>query len=158
MISCEIHPRLCGRTDAPKLVASQHADDHALNAASIGLNDSWLHSAVGRLKPHAAAFFVISLQRSLARIQQRHNLLAVARRFSALNDDVIPIAEMILDHGIAADFQNINATLGGEELFKIDLLAGFDRLNRLTGRDATQKRQFGRSLFIGKLAVSNNLQ
>src|SRR4051794_20516397 len=85
------------------VVAAEHANHHSLHPAPIGLDNPWFHRAVGGLKSDARAFFVEALQCRFAGIQQRHHLLAVLGIGAALDDDVIPVAEMVFDHGIATD-------------------------------------------------------
>jgi hypothetical protein len=51
------------------IVASQYPDHDALNPASIGIYDPWLHRAVRRLEPDLPpSFTVIPFQRRFSRI------------------------------------------------------------------------------------------
>ena len=58
--------------------------------------------------------------------QQRDDLLAVAGLLAALDDDVIAVAQMVLDHRIAADFEDVDAVFGVEQLFHVELFTVFD--------------------------------
>src|SRR5439155_5246979 len=85
------------------LITSQHPNYDSLHLAAIGVHDPWLHCAVGRLQADLRAFLVESLKSCFAAVQQGDNLFTVAGGFTALDDNVISITKMIVDHAVAAD-------------------------------------------------------
>src|SRR5688572_19569352 len=111
------------------VIAAEDANHDALDLAAVRLDDAGLHRAVGGLEADAvAAFLVESLEGRFAAVQQGDDLLAVAGGLAALDDDVVAIAEVILDHALAADAQDVDAVLGVEHRLEVDLLAVLDGL------------------------------
>src|SRR5688572_13219260 len=129
------------------LVATKHADHDALHLALVGVDDARLHALVGRLEADlVAAFLVEALERGLAAVEQGHDLLAVARALAALDDDVVAVAEVVVDHAVAADAQDVHPVLRVEHLLEVELLAVFDGLDGGAGGDVAEQRELGAAL------------
>ena len=70
-----------------------------------------------------------TLQRRLAVLQQGHNGFAVARRRSVLTDDVVTVADVLVDHAIAGDVEDERLPGAVEDLLEVErlgVLDGFD--------------------------------
>ena len=108
------------------MVAAEDADDDALDFDAVGFDDAGLHGGVGGLEADFAAFFEIALEGGFAGVEEGDDLFAVAGVIAAFDDDVVAVAEVIFDHGFAADAEDVDAGAGMEHGFEIDLLAVFD--------------------------------
>ncbi len=129
-------------------VASEDADDDALDFDSVGGDDSGLHGVIGGLEADVGAFFVEALEGGFAGVEEGDDLLAVAGGFAALDDDVVAVAEVVFDHGLAADAEDVDALLGGEHLLEVELLAVFDGFDGGAGCDVAEEGELGGALFV----------
>src|SRR4051812_45269750 len=102
------------------VVAAEHANHDSLHPTPIRLDNPGLHRAVGGLEADARAFLVEALQGCFTGVKEGNDLLAVFGIGSALDDDVVAVAEVIFDHRIPADLQDIDAIARGEELLEVD--------------------------------------
>ncbi len=67
---------------------------------------------VGWLQADAISFAVQSFERSFAGVQQGDDDLAVAGGVAILADDVVPVANVVVDHAVARDAQDEGVTIG----------------------------------------------
>src|SRR4051812_25645089 len=94
------------------VIRAEDADDDALHAAAVGVDDAGFHRAVGGLEADLAAFAVEALERGLAGVEEGNDLLAVAGVFAAFDDDEIAVAEVVFDHRFAAHAEHVDALVG----------------------------------------------
>src|SRR5689334_15972700 len=141
------------------LVASQHADDDALDSASVGIDDPRLHRGVCGLKTDlVAGLFVKALERRFAGVEQGDDLLAVACGLAALDYDVVAVAEVVFDHALAADAQAVHADFALEHRFEIDFFAVFDGFDGRAGGDVAEERELGVAVLVGEPLIRDDLQ
>src|SRR3954470_5330097 len=140
------------------VVTSQHPDHDTLNLAAVGVDDAGFHGAVRGLEADLAAFLVEALEGGLAGVEEGDDLLAVAGALAAFDDDEVAVAEVILDHAVAAHLQDVDAALAVEQGLEVQLLAGLDGLDRRAGGDVAEQRELGRALLVGEPLVRHDLQ
>src|SRR5438045_3937917 len=116
-------------TSDNSVVTSQYPYHDALDLAAVGVHDAGFHGAVGRLEADLAAFLVEALEGGLTGVEQGDDLLAVAGALAALDDDEVAVAEVILDHAVAAHLQDVHAALAVEQGLQVQLLAVLDGLD-----------------------------
>src|SRR4051812_26409705 len=146
------------RADRSTVVGAEDADDYALDADAVGLDDAGLHRVVGGLEADLAAFLEVALEGGLAGVEERDDLFAVAGGVAAFDDDVVAVAEVVFDHGFAADAEDVDAGAGLEHGFEVDFLAVFDGFDGGAGGDVTQERELGASVFVGEALVGDDLE
>src|SRR4051812_41743915 len=146
------------RADRSTVVGAEDADDYALDADAVGLDDAGLHRVVGGLEADLAAFLEVALEGGLAGVEEGDDLFAVLGRVAALDDDVVAVAEVVFDHGFAADAQDVDAVLGLEHRLEVDLLAVFDGFDGRAGGDVAQERELGGAVFVRKALVGDDLE
>src|SRR5687767_4907256 len=96
----------------PSGVTARDADDDALDLAAVGLDDAGVHRGVGRLEADfSAGLLVEALEGRFLAVEQRDDLLAVAGRLAAFDDDVVAVAQVVVDHALPADAQDVDAVL-----------------------------------------------
>src|SRR5437016_148377 len=101
------------------------------------------HRAVRGLQPDAVLLFVEPLQRCDVVLEYRDDDVAVARRVLLLHDDEVAVVDVVLDHGLTANFQYEGlASASRRELARESdalgaVLVGVDRL---TCRDLSDDR------------------
>src|SRR5439155_9486524 len=118
----------------------EEADDDALDFEFVGVYVAGLHFFVGGLEADFAAFLVIAFEGGFAGFgEQGDDLLAIAGGFAAFDDDVVAVAEVIVDHGFAAYAQAIDAGARVEERFHVDLFALLDGFDGGAGSDIAQQ-------------------
>src|SRR3954467_12498065 len=105
------------------VVAAEDADHHTLHADAIGLDDAGFHGAVGGLEADLAAFLEPALEGGLAAVEEGDDLLAVLGRLAALDDDVVAVAKMVVDHRLAADAEDVDTVARLKHRLEVDLLA-----------------------------------
>ena len=99
-----------------------------------------LHGLVGRLEADPIALAEEPLQGRLAVVVADGDDLAVAGRFLALDDDVIAVGDVVLDHRVARDAEG-ELVVGPFPLAEAELLILLDGLDRLAGGDPADQLQ-----------------
>src|SRR4051812_30685498 len=94
-----------GRAAISLVVAPQHPDDDALHPAPIGVDVAWLHRLIRRLQADLGSLLIEALEGRLAAVEEGDDLLAVAGVFAPFDDDEIAVAQVIVDHAVAAHAQ-----------------------------------------------------
>src|ERR1035437_5004500 len=126
----------------PASVLPHHADDDALDLHLIGLGEDGLHGGVGRLQTdHAARVAVELLERHVRPAKQRNHHLAVVGRLAILDHHVVAVADLLVDHRIAAHAQHVGVALADQIFGHRDRLVRRDRLNRQARGDVAEKRK-----------------
>ena len=130
------------------LRAADQAYQDALDFALV--HDNRVVFIVGGLKADLAIFAVEFFEGRLAIFQQCDDGFAVAGGVAFLADDVIAIADVVIDHAIAGHLQDegiFPAAWRGEQTFDVE---GFLVLNRFDGiprGNAAYQGEEGRSVF-----------
>src|SRR3989441_5729480 len=145
-------PRSTGCAKRP-LVFPDDADDHALHDDVALVEPQRLQRVVGRLQPDPpAGLGVKAFDRGAFSMDERDHGLAGVGLVAFLNDDVIAVLDVLVDHGVAADLQDVAAPAPRQELIRHgDRLVTGDRLDRSAGRDKTEQGKLGRAgLSLGR--------
>jgi hypothetical protein len=97
--------------------------------------DHRLHLGVRRMQANVVLLDVKLLQRRLLAVDARHHRLAVVGVGTLLDDDDIPILDVVVDHGIPADpkCEGVFAHPGGGNLQLLGYLVDIDRLSGAHG-------------------------
>src|SRR3954471_11349189 len=138
------------------VVAAQDANHDALDADAVGLDDAGLHGVVGGLEADLAAFLEVALEGGLAGVEEGDDLLAVLGGVAAFDDDVVAVAEVVFDHRLPADAQNVDAVLSLEPRLEGALLAVLAGFNRRAGGDVTEQREFSGAIFVRQALVGDD--
>jgi tetratricopeptide (TPR) repeat protein len=110
-------------------VFSQHGQQTALYLDIRRGNDNRLERGISRLEPDRISRLAINpLESSIASRHQRDHDIAVSRIGDLLQQDDIAIADVIVDHGIAAHFQRVGAGAAAHIFGDVERLALFHRL------------------------------
>lgn len=103
------------------LVFAEDAQDSALDGDLRRRNEDGLHFSVCGLQTHHVSLRVKTLQRGFGTMDEGHDDLALACGSGALNQNIIAIDDVLIAHGIAADFK-------GEDIFVSNYVAQGDGL------------------------------
>ena len=97
---------------------------------------------VGRLQADAVLLGEPAFQRGLALVGHGHDDLALAGGPLLLDDHVVAVGDLVLDHRLAVDLQHEEVLVGRiEHLVEIDPLVLLDGLVQHAGGDAAGQRQ-----------------
>src|SRR6266576_1109710 len=134
------------------LVFPDDADHHALDDDVALIQPERLHLIVGRLQPDPPAGLAVEpLHRGPLTIDQGNHGLAGLGLVAFLNDDVVAVLDVLVDHRIAAHLEDVAASAPRQQLVGHgDRLVTRDRFDRSTGGDKSEQRQFrGAGLPLG---------
>src|SRR6188474_978778 len=93
-----------------RLVFPDDADDHALHDDVAFVQAERLHRIIGGLQSDPAAGFAIEpLDRRALAVDQRDDGLARIGLIPLLNDDVVAVFDVLVDHLVAADLEDVTA-------------------------------------------------
>ena len=109
-----------------------------------GCDDDRLHRGVRRLQADVPLLAIELLQRDVGAVEQRDDHLAVVGGPAILDDDVVAVADLLVDHRVALDAQHVGVALADEILGHGDRLAADDRFDRRAGGDVPEQRQLDR--------------
>src|SRR5713101_844836 len=128
---------------ARSLVLPHHADDDALHLHLFGIDENWLHSRVGRLEANPAARIPVEfLERYVRSAQQRDDHLAVVGGFPIFDHHEIAVADLLVDHRVAPDAEDVRVALADQVFRHGDRFVGGDGLDGGTSRHEAKERQF----------------
>src|SRR5215467_14692129 len=100
-----------------ELILSHDADDDTLNLDVLRFDEDRLHRGVGRLQADLAAGIAVQLlQRDVGSPEKRDHHLAVVGRFSIFDHHEVAVANLLVDHRIAANAEDVSVALAGEIL------------------------------------------
>src|SRR5216684_4804991 len=125
--------------DDSKLVLAKNADDPALNFQVVRGNHDGSHFRICRLETYlAGAFAIEALQRCFFAADQRHDNVTGIGNLGLLANDIVPVHDVIFDHGAAFDLQHkgIAAT---SEIAERNRLALFNSFQRAPRRDPSHQ-------------------
>src|SRR3954471_4030233 len=140
-------PRRAPVTSATAMsVLPHHSDDDALDLYLIGIDEDGLHRGVGRLQADLVARVAVELlERDVGAADQRDHHLAVVGGLAILDHDEVAVADLLVDHRIAADAENIRVALADEVLGHGERFVRGDCFDRQAGRDVAEQRQLDRT-------------
>ena len=107
-----------------------------------GWTDDRLHRRIGRLQADVALLAIELLQRDVGAVEQRDHHFAVVGRAAILDDDVVAVADLLVDHRVPFDAEDVGVALADQILGDRDGFAADDRLDRPAGGDVAEQRQF----------------
>src|SRR5262249_24216826 len=137
-------------------VAPHQADHHSANGDVVRRLHYRLHRRVGRLQPNHPIRLAIELfDGRIAAADQRDDGLAVVGAVAALDDDVVAVANAVLDHRIALDPQAERVVAAHEILGHADSLAILDCLDRTARGNLAKQLKMGDQ---GLLRLGRDLQ
>src|SRR3954451_16375814 len=93
------------------LVPPHHAHDHALHLHLIRVDHDGLHGGIRRLQSDTPVFAIELLQRDVEAADQRNHHLAVVGALSISDDDVVAVADLLVDHRISLDTEDVAVAL-----------------------------------------------
>lgn len=112
----------------------------------FGVDEDRLHGGVRRLQADTTARVAVELfQRDVRAAQQRDDHFAVIHGLSVLNDDVIAIADLLINHGLAPDAQDVRVALPHEVVRHGDGLGRRHRFNGKPSSDVAEQRELDRA-------------
>src|SRR5467141_831309 len=138
-------PRSIGSGKRP-LVFPDDADHDALDDYIALVDAQRLHRVIGRLQSDPATWLaIVTFDRGALAVDQRDDGLSGLGLVPLLNDDVIAVLDVLVDHGVAAHLQHVAAAAARQELVRDGnrLVAG-DGLDRMAGGNESEERQLGR--------------
>src|SRR6202521_3404991 len=127
------------QSDGSGLVFAKDADDTALNLDIVRGHHDGGHFGICRLETYlAGAFAIETLERCFFAADKRHYDVTGIGDLGLLANDIVPVHDVIFDHGAAFDLQNkrIAATC---EISKRNRLAIFNSLQRAPRRDPSHQ-------------------
>src|ERR1041384_648118 len=124
------------------LKLSEDPHDHALHFDLIEKDRR--HRAVRGLQADLSVVPIESLERRLAVLEKRHHRLPVVRRAAPLDDHVVSVADMVLDHRVAAHLEREIVLPLLENAQHVEIVRMGDRLDGLPGRDLPRHLQAAR--------------
>jgi hypothetical protein len=129
-------------------VFPQDAQDFALDADVGGGSVDGGHLCIGGLEPDHAALAVEALEGSVGAIDQSDDDLALACGAGALDEDVIAGDDVLVAHGVTADFEGEDFTVA-DDVVERDALCCFDGFYRPAGGDAAKQGKTVGAFFSG---------
>lgn len=145
------------RGNAAASVGAEDADQDALDF-DVFVDIDGIHGGIGGLQAHAAAFFEETFESGLAVVEQGDDDFTITGLLATFDDDVIAILNVVFDHGVALDAQDVGAVAGVEEGFEIEGFAIFDGFDGLAGGDGADDREAGGFGFVRQLHRRRDLQ
>src|SRR5579862_4864617 len=95
-------------------VFSHDADDHALHLHKRRIEQDRLHRRVGRLQADAAVLAIELLERHVGAADERNHHLAVVGGLAVFDDDEVAVADLLVDHRVALDAQDVGVFAADE--------------------------------------------
>src|SRR5438034_1117220 len=124
-------------------VLPHDADHHTLHLDVVGIDEDRLHGRIRRLQADFAAGIPVKLlERHVRPAEQRDHHFAVVSRLAILDDDEVAVANLLVDHRVAADAEHVRVSLADQILRHCDRLVRGDGLDGGAGRHVTEQREF----------------
>src|SRR5467141_4859988 len=125
------------------LIFPDDADHHALDDDVALVEAQRLHFLVGRLQPDPPAGLAVKpLHRGAFTLDERNYGLAGLGLVAFLNDDVVTVLDVLVDHRVAAHLQDVAAAASRQELVRHrDRLVTRDCFDGSTSRNEPEQRQ-----------------
>src|SRR5919197_2173712 len=129
------------------LVFPDDADDNALHDDVALVQAQRLHRIISGLQPNPAAGLPVkALHRGALSMDERDHRLAGLGLVSLLHDDIVAVLDVLVDHRVAANLQDVAAPAPGQELVgHRDRFITGDGFDRSTRSHQTQQRQLRRA-------------
>ena len=103
------------------------------------IDDDWVHHIVVRFQADVVFFLVEAFQRHFI-VDHGNHFFAVGSVLLLLDDDVIAVLDVAVDHRVAVDLQD-EAVGAAEDGIDLQAFALFDSGNRRAGGDLAQEGQ-----------------
>src|SRR2546427_5119567 len=135
------------------LIFPDDANHHALDDDVALVEPQRLHLVVSRLQPDPPARLAVEpLYRGPFPMDERNHGLAGLGLVAFLNDDVVAVLDVLVDHRIAAHLEDVAASASRQQLVGHgDRLVTRDRFDRRAGGDQPEQRQLrGAGLPLGR--------
>ena len=98
------------------LVPPHHPDDDSLNRDVVLVDVDRLHRLVRRLETDATvALAIVLLDRGRRAVHERDDHLAVVGALALVDDDEVAVADLLVDHRVAADAKHVVAAASADE-------------------------------------------
>ena len=98
------------------------------------------HLGVGGLEADHAALPIEALEGGIGTIDEGDNDFSLAGGSGSLDEDVVAGDDVLVAHGVAADFEGEDLAVA-DDVAQRDALGGLDGFDRLSGGDAAQQGQ-----------------
>src|SRR5262245_54658132 len=134
------------RTPEPALVLPHDPHDHALHLDLRGVDEHRQHRRVGWLESHAAVVAIELLQGDVRPADECNDHFAVLGRFPVLDDDEIAVADLLVDHRVAPDAQDVGFATANQIFGDGDHLVRGDGLDGNSGGDVAEHWQLDRAM------------
>src|SRR6266550_594846 len=127
------------------LIFPDDADHDALDDDVALVEPQRLHLVVRRLQPDPPAGLAVEpLHRGPFTMDERNHGLTGVGLVAFLNDDVVAVLDVLVDHGVAAHLQDVAAAAPRQELVRHgDRLITRDRFDGCARSDQPEQRQLG---------------
>src|SRR5437867_630411 len=128
------------------LVPPDDADDDALDHDIALVYAQRGHGRIRRLQPDPAAGLAIELlDRGAGPVHQGDHRLTVVGLAPLVHDDVVAVLDVLVDHRLAPDFEDVASAATRHELVGHgDRIGARYRLDRRSGGDQAEQRQVRR--------------
>lgn len=124
------------------MIFAEHPDRDALDLNPLGGVPQRSHPRVRRLEPDRPVRLAVErLERRALAVDQSDDPFAILRRLAALDDQVVTILDVLVDHGVSADLEDERLAPPQEVLGDRDRRIVNDRLEGFSSRNAAQERQ-----------------
>ena len=101
------------------LVLSYDSNHHALDEYIPLMEPHWLHGGVGRLQANPSAWLAVELlDGCFASVDQGDNHLAIFGGLFAVDDDNVPVHDVLIDHRGALNPKPVIGPSPGEHLLR----------------------------------------
>ena len=95
-------------------------------------------------------------------VDEGNDDIAAAGGVALFADDVVAVGDVAVDHGVAPDLEYELVAGGGagrgEDLFEVQVFAGFDGLDGRARGDGADQGQAGVARFVGQFEIRRQLQ
>src|SRR5437667_6615689 len=126
----------------PGSILPHDAHHDTLHLHLLGIDENRLHRSVGRLQTNLAARVAIKLlERHIRASQQRNHHFPIVGGLAIFDADEIAVADLFVDHRIAANAQHVSVALADEVFGDRDRFVRGDRFDGQARGDKAQKRQ-----------------
>jgi len=136
-------------------VLSEDAENLALDADIGGLSVDGSHFLVGGLQADEVALSVEAFEGGIRTVDECDDDFAFAGSAGALDEDVISGDDVLVPHGISADFEGINLTVAND-IAEGDGFCMLDGFNGFAGSDAAHEGETVHDLAGGTLRQNIN--
>ena len=129
-------------------VLTEDSEDLALDADVGGRGVDRSHLSVRGLEADHAALAIEALEGGVGAVDEGDDDFALAGGAGALDQHVVAGDDVLVAHGVAADFEGEDLAVA-DDVVEGDALGGFDGFDGLAGGDAAEQREAVCALLAG---------